>query len=163
MPRGAVPLFLDKSILIRASPERVFEWLAPQRMPRWDASLLRASSEAPFATGARIDRVTRALGFRLESAAEAVTVEPARLFSWRQVAGDYLRHRGMFLLEPVADGTRVRLVEEVELPFVLPRLVTDAEARDALSRDVDAALYNLKDLAEGRALPRRTPVSSAAS
>lgn len=147
-------LFLDKSILIRAPPERVFDWLAPHRMAHWDASLVRASSDAPFATGARIERVTRALGFRLASAATAVAVEPARVFAWQQVEGDYVRHRGSFVLEAVPGGTRVRLVEEVELPFVLPRLVTEDEVRAALSRAADAALYNLKDLAEGRVLPR---------
>lgn len=143
-------LLIDKSIVIRARPEKVFEWLAPARMSRWDASLVRAASNGPLVPGARIERVVHALGFRLESAAEAVAVERGRLFSWRQVEGDYERHRGAYHLEAVPEGTRVRLVEEVELPFVLPRLVTEHEIRQALSRDADEALLNLKDLVEGR-------------
>lgn len=147
-------LFIDKSILIRAPPEQVFAWLSPCRMARWDHSLLRASGHVPLAPGARIERVARALGFRLESAAEAIDVEPGRRFAWRQVAGDYAQHRGAFTLEPAEGGaTRLRLLAEVELPFVLPRMVTESELRSALDRDFDDALFNLKDLAERAAPP----------
>lgn len=128
----------------------MYAWLAPHRMPRWDPGLVRATTPGGLAPGARIDRVARALGFRLESAAEATAVEPGRLLAWRQVAGDFVRHAGAFTLEPEAGGTRLRFQADVELPFVLPRLVTDAEMRAALDHDADEALYNLKDLAEGR-------------
>lgn len=144
-------MLIDKSILIHAPPEQVYAWLAPSRMARWDRTLLRASGHAPLVPGARIERVGRALGFRMESAAEAVHVEPGRVLAWRQVTGDYVCHKGAFLLEAVPDGTRLRLFAEVELPFVLPRMVTEEEIRRGLSRDADDALFNLKDLAEGRA------------
>lgn len=142
-------LFIDKSILIRAPPEQVFLWLAPARMPRWDRSLQRASGASPLACGSRIERVGRALGFRLESESETVELEPGRRFAWRQVVGDYARHSGAFTLE-AADGgaTRLRLLAEIELPFVLPRMVTENEMRRALDHDVDDALLNLKELAE---------------
>ncbi len=159
---GCRPLLIDKSILIHAGPDRVFRWLAPARMTQWDRNLIRAATHGPLAKGSRIDRVCQALGFRLQSATEAVAVEPDRMFAWRQLTGDYEKNRGAYTLEPVRapDGTawtRVRLVADVELPFVLPRLVTESEVRHALSRDTDAALFNLKELVERSSPP---PVAS---
>lgn len=149
------PVHLDKTIRIHASPARVFEWLAsPARQPVWDKSLLRASArdatrEGTVRKGDVIDRVARAMGLRLESAAAAVAVEEGRLFAWEQVEGDYEEDRGAFLLERDGPGgTLLRYLADVDLPFVLPRLATEAEVRHALSRTADEALFNLKALLE---------------
>lgn len=143
-------LRLDKSIVIRATPKEVYEWLAPARMPRWDPSLTRAAPRAGggLAPGARFERVSRELGLRFAMDAEAVDAVEGRRFAWRQVAGDFETHEGAIDLEPTAEGTRVHLVADVELPYVLPRLATDAEVRRELSRELDEALFNLKALVE---------------
>lgn len=142
-------MFLDKSIVISAPPDQVFRWLAPTRMPRWDKSVVRTALEGPLRPGARFERVSRALGHRFAMRGEATAVEPGHLLSWRQVAGDFAEHRGMFLLEPVPGGTRVRLRADVEYPWVMPTLVTEADLQRLLSRQVDEALFNLKELVEG--------------
>lgn len=144
-----VALLIDKSIVIHASPERVFAWLAPARMPRWDKSLVRAAVDGPLAPGARFERVTRALGHRFATRGEAVAVEAGHLLSWRQVQGDFAQHAGAFLLEAVPEGTRVRLRADVEYPWVMPTMVTEEDLRRTVSRQVDEALFNLKELAEG--------------
>lgn len=146
-------MFLDKTIHIDAPPERVFELLSPARQPLWDKSLVRATlrDERPLGIGAVFDRVMRTLGFRFESAAETVAVEEGRLFAWRQVEGDFEANQGAFVLEQDARGTNLRLVAEVELPYVLPRLATEAEVQEGVSRAADDALFNLKALAEYRA------------
>lgn len=145
-------MLLDKTIHIRAPPELVFGWLSPARQPLWDKSLLRAAHrpDGPMRPGSLVERVSRALGFRFASTTEAVAVEEGRLLAWRQVEGDYEENRGAFVLEPSEHGTRLRFVADVELPFVLPRLATEAEVREDLSRAVDDALFNLKALAEAR-------------
>ena len=119
-------------------------------MPRWDHSLVRAAAHAPgpLARGAHFDRVSRELGMRFQMDAEAVAVEQGRLFAWRQVVGDFEEHRGAFMLEPFEDGTRVRFLADVELPYVLPKLVTEAEIEAELSNEADDALFNLKALVE---------------
>lgn len=137
-------MHLDKSILIRAPPERVFGWLAPQRQPTWDRTLVRATALA----GGRFDRVGRAFGHRFESRAVATRLEDAHAFAWRQEEGDYEEHRGAFTLERVPEGTRVHLVADVEFPYVMPEVVTEAELRRVLSDGADDALLRLKDLAE---------------
>ena len=144
-------MLLDKSIVIHAPPERVFEWLSPARMPRWDHRLVRAAARPfgqPLMSGAHFDRVSRELGIRFAMDAEAVAVEPGRVFAWRQSRGDFARHQGAFLLEAVAGGTRVHLMADVELPYVLPRMMAEADIERALSREADDALFNLKRLVE---------------
>ena len=144
-------MLLDKSIHIHAAPDRVYAWLSPVRQPSWDKSLVRVAprSTGPLHAGSVFDRVSRALGHRFESATEAVEVEEGRRFGWRQIDGDFEEHRGWYFLEPEGDGTRVRLVADVEFPFVLPRLATETELRRSVSRAADDALFNLKALSEG--------------
>lgn len=143
-------MLLDKSIHVHAAPEQVFAWLAPSRMALWDLSVVRASPRdlSPVHEGSVIDLVSRALGLRFETAARATRVEEGRAFAWQQVDGDFERHAGAYTLEPEGDGTRVRLVADVELPFVLPRLATEAEVERSLSRDADEALFRLKEMVE---------------
>lgn len=136
-------MLLDKSIVIEASPESVYPWLAPQRRPAWDKSVVRAS---PLEEG-RFDLVLRALGHRFESHALA-DADPGHRFAWRQLAGDYEENRGAFTLEPVPGGTRLHLVADVEFPYVMPEVVTEAELRATLSREADDALLRLKELVE---------------
>ena len=144
---GDAPLILDKSILIHASPERVFAWLSPARQPAWDKSLVRAAG-ADLAQGARFGSVHRTVGCRFETMAQATDVETGRRFAWRQLAGDYAIHEGAYTLEAVPDGTLLHLRADVEMPYALPRLVTEDELRNDLSRQADDALFNLKALVE---------------
>lgn len=135
---------LDKSIHIRAPPERVYRWLAPHRQPRWDPSLVRAT---PL-HGRTFERVGRAFGHRFESHVEATTLEAARRFAWRQLEGDYAEHEGAYTLEPEVDGTRVHLVADVDYPYVMPEVITEAEIRRAVNAEADEALMRLKELVE---------------
>lgn len=132
---------VDKSILIEAPPADVFRWLAPARRPAWDKSLVRADG------GGGLHQVHRALGHRFETHAEA-RIEPDREFAWAQTEGDYEEHAGAFLLESTPQGTRLHLRAEVEMPYVMPEVVTEAQIERALGRSFDEALFNLKELVE---------------
>jgi len=137
-------MHLDKSIRIHAPPDVVLEWLAPHRQPRWDPGLVRATG---FHDGRHFDRVGRAFGHRFGSHAEATAFD-ARHFAWRQIEGDYEEHRGVFILEAVGSGTELRMVADVEYPYVMPTVVTEADIHRALSGQADEALLRLKDLVE---------------
>lgn len=141
-------MLLDKSILIHAPPERVFAWLAPARVSRWDPSVVRMEARAGLRPGALFERVVRAQGHRFATQAEATDVDANRRFAWRQVAGDFAEHRGAFELEEVPEGTRLHLVADVEYPYRMPRLVKEDDLRRELSDGADEALLRLKELVE---------------
>lgn len=145
---GTNAVHLDKSIFIRADPERVFAWLAPHRQPSWDHSLVRATALAD----GRFDLVGRVFGHRFESHARATAVDEARTFAWQQVDGDYEEHRGAYTLEAVPEGTKLHLVADVEFPYVMPEVVEEAQLRRLVSEGADDALLTLKEMVErGRA------------
>lgn len=136
-------MHVDKSIVIAAPPSEVFAWLTPQRRTAWDKSLVRADAHAG------LHEVHRALGHRFEMQAEA-RIEPDREFAWTQTEGDYEAHHGAFTLEPIEQGTRLHLRAEVEMPYVMPEVVTEAQLERELGRSFDDALFNLKELVERR-------------
>lgn len=137
-------MHLDKEITIAAPPSRVFAWLLPDRQARWDPSIVRAQAVGE----ARFERIVRTQGHRFETTAETVDVQDGRRFAWRQVQGDFARHAGAFLLEPIPGGTRVRLVADVEYPYQMPRLVREDDLKRELSEGADEALLRLKEILE---------------
>jgi hypothetical protein len=132
---------VDKSIVIRAAPSAVFPWLAPLRQPLWDKSLVRADGEGG------LHQVHRTLGHRFEMQAEA-DVDPDRRFAWHQTEGDYEAHAGAFTLERIPEGTKLHLTADVEMPYVMPDLVTEAQIERDLHETYDRALFTLKELVE---------------
>lgn len=151
-------VILDKTIDIQAPPEAVFHLLT--RVARGPAPP-PARGGAPSAPGdplhlgSALYAVVDTVGVRLQSAQELVAFQENVLFGWRQREGDFARNEGAYALAPIpGGGTRLRLRMEVELPFVLPRLVTEAEVARDFSRRMDQTLMSVKDLLEGRA-PKR--------
>jgi len=135
---------LDKSILIRAPADAVLRWLAPHRQPAWDPSVVRATA----LHDGHFERVARAFGHRFESHAEA-TAFGADRFAWRQLEGDFEEHAGAFTLAPGPRGaTWVHLVADVEFPYVMPEVVTEAEIARTVSGEADEALLRLKEIVE---------------
>lgn len=150
-------MLLDKTIHIQATPQAVYAWLAPSRVPLWDPSIVRAAprdASEPLHEGSVIDLVRRALGHRFETTSETTHLEEGHLYAWQQVEGDFEEHRGEWRLDAEGDGTRLHLIANVELPFVLPRLATEHEVQRTLSRDADEALFRLKELVEAGSPPR---------
>lgn len=139
---------LDKTIDIRTPPDRV--WHALTRIshaPSWSPGLVRATARDgrdEIGPGVVYHTVREDLGLHLESEQEAVVAEPPRRLAWRQRAGDFARHEGRYDLAPAAGGTRLRLRVLLELPFVLPRLITEEAIRRHYSSRFDAALITLK-------------------
>jgi len=151
---NALVVTLDKEIRIQAPPDRVFAWVGTLvRHPRWMPGTLAAYPTVPgdLRRGSRLHLTLEALGLRFESEAETLLWEPGRAFGWRQRVGDLARHEARFEVTPDGSGgSRVRARIDVELPFVLPRLATEAEIAAELSGKLDRGLLNLRDLAEGR-------------
>lgn len=145
---------LDKTIVIDAPPERV--WRVLTRLassPRWAAGTVRVHAVGAAEEGVRrglvFETVREDLGLVLGSVAETTAADPPRRFAWRQRAGDFERNDGAWDLAPEGAGkTRLRLRLLLELPFVLPRLITEDVIRRHFSSRYDATLLRLKEEAE---------------
>lgn len=125
---------------MRAPRARVFDALRPGV----------ALAPGPPQRGARFLHVMDALGARWETTTELDRVVPDAL-EFHQVTGDYADYRGRYELDESADGTRVRVRVEMDLPYVLPRFTTEDEIRRTWSRALDTMLFALKSRLEGRA------------
>ncbi len=148
---------LDKTIVVEAPPDRVWRLLTrPALAPAWAPGVVGSVTRdgtRELAPGVVFTTVREDLGLRLQSEQETVTCDPPRRIEWRQRSGDFERNDGFFDLAPAPGGaTRVRLRLLLELPFVLPRLLTDDAIRRHFSARFDDALLALKRHAEAPAL-----------
>lgn len=142
---------LDKRIEVDAPAMAVFEFLGHvERLPRWWPGQVRAARvHERTGQGTVVHHETEACGTRLSWDARFEEWVPGKRLAWKQVSGDWLRHEGTWDLKAAGPGrTIVRLRAHVELPVMLEREVTEAEAAHELSRDLDMALLNLKDAVE---------------
>lgn len=141
---------LDKRIEIQADPLAVFEFLGHvERMPRWKPGEVRAARvQEKRGLGAVVHHESEACGTRLSWDALIEGWEPGKRLAWRQLHGDWARNQGAWELKPSRGGTLVRLRVDLALPHTLEQEVTEEEAADELSRDLDLALMNLKEQLE---------------
>ena len=111
-------LSLKAATDIRAPADVVFAILStPERLPEWNTSVESARRSNPgeaVCLGSRAIFAGRLLGQVLESETEVVTFDPPRAFATRAIRGPRLNSR--FELDPVPDGTRVRLDVTGEVP-----------------------------------------------
>lgn len=119
-PEGALPhqspVYVRNSLVIPAAPERLFAWLlAAPRWPEWYANAkdVRIAGDAPLLTlGAEFTWVT--FGVPVHTRIEELV--PARRLAWSGRGLGSTAYHG-WLLEPVAEGTRVT-TEETQRGFV---------------------------------------------
>lgn len=143
---------LDKRIEVGAPPLAVFEFLAHvERLPRWKPGEVRAARvHERTGAGTVVHHESEACGTRLSWDARIEDWVPGKRLAWKMLQGDWARNEGSWELQPArGGGTVVRLHADLALPHVLEREVTEEEAADELSRDLDLALMNLKEQLEG--------------
>lgn len=139
----------ENSITIRRSPAEVFEYLADfENVPTWNDAIVetRKLAGAKVGVGTKYRQV-RKLPRPSEERYEVTEFDPeARL----TVAGTFGPFPGRFsyLLEPVAEGTRVSNVVELQPSGVLKLVGGLAASR--LKGAVGANLDKLKELLEAR-------------
>ena len=139
---------ITTTVDIARSPEDVFAYISDvSRQPEWQEDLLSAmvESDGPLASGSRIVH-QRKIGSRtIEIKSEITTFEPPRVMGFRATEGP-IRAAGSQTVEPVGDGSRVRL--EMEMTghgmgkLMLPM------ARKQAARQVAASHEKLKRILE---------------
>jgi uncharacterized protein YndB with AHSA1/START domain len=137
----------ENTITIERSPGDVFAYLADfENVPTWNHAIVetRKVSDGPVGVGARYRQV-RSLPRPSEESFEVTEFEPDARLSVEGTFGPFPGRMG-YLLEPIAGGTRVSNVVELQ-PTGALRLVGGL-ATSRLRSAVGANLGKLKELLE---------------
>ncbi|MGH2488527.1 MAG: SRPBCC family protein [Candidatus Limnocylindria bacterium] len=98
--------------IARTAPDEVFRFLADlENWPRWQSDMKSTTLAAGRAgqVGATYHYVSRAMGQTFDSTVRLVRVEAPREVTFEGDWAGMIRPSGRYLVEPVADGTRVTL------------------------------------------------------
>jgi uncharacterized protein YndB with AHSA1/START domain len=142
---------LEESVVINRPIEEVFAFVAdPEKMPEWMSDLLEAkqTSEGPLDVGATVTAVAHPLGRRIPSTQEIIEYNPNDKFAYKSTSGP-VASKDEFIFEPVAGGTKVTRLTEVELGGFF-RLAEPLAVR-MLRRQFETNFAQLKDLLEAGA------------
>lgn len=148
---------VELSRQIGVSPEHLFAFFVPQRMPYWYGAEMQSCFEvqggaAEFSTGLKV-RISGQLGRQAVSHTAVVTAfEYARLFEWRFQDSCGVRglERWEFERAQGADSTRVRFLSDYQMPGKLGRIMDWLLTRRAVAQRNRDYLERLSRLAEGR-------------
>lgn len=124
-PMEATDMRVEAAVLIRADADTVFQYIAaPENGPRWQEGAVstRVTTPGPVGLGSEMDHLGRWLGMRIPTHAVVTVFEPVSAFGYDiTTALSRKPSRMRYVLEPVADGTKLTLSNEATLPrFVLP-------------------------------------------
>jgi carbon monoxide dehydrogenase subunit G len=137
----------DESIVIPASPERVFAYLEdPANLPSYQATILRAESDGPTAVGTRIRGTSKILGRTFDWTMEVTEHESPARFALKSVEGK-ISFTSAYTLAPEGAGTRVnyRLDADPGLGGVFGR-IADPLVNKVYSRQILADLETLSQI-----------------
>ncbi|HEY7124176.1 MAG TPA: SRPBCC family protein [Ktedonobacterales bacterium] len=142
---------IEQSTIINRPIEEVFAYVSDQRnSPQWQDGVVdvQQSPESPVGVGTKVTLVRVFLGRRLEQHAEVVAYEPPTRYAFASTSGPSTTGTNRF--EATAEGTKVTIAFEMQAGGLFS-LAEPLVARN-LRRSVEAALGNLKDLLESRAV-----------
>jgi uncharacterized protein YndB with AHSA1/START domain len=140
-----------ESIEIARRPEEVFAYIDQlERHTEWQENLIsvRRQTDEPPRVGTRIVHVRRVPGGPREFTIEITEHDPPRQVSVRGVDGP-VRPVATITIEPVADGSRSRFTQRLDLQGhgLLGKLVAPLARRDA-AKAVPKNQVQLKELLE---------------
>jgi len=142
---------------IAVSPEHLFAFFVPQRMPYWYGAEMQSCFEvqdgaAEFSVGLKV-RISGQLGNQAVSHTAVVTAfEYARLLEWRFRDSFGVRglERWQFERDRAVDSTKLRFLSDYEMPGKLGRVMDVLWTRRAVTQRNRDYLDRLSRLAEGR-------------
>jgi coenzyme Q-binding protein COQ10 len=141
---------IEKSTLIRASPEKIGSIAQFDRLPEWQAEWksVEWTSEEKNKVGSTLHLVGEVSGFKSEIDLELTEFVENEKAAWRTIGGN-MTGIGSMTFSPVEDGTKFSMVIDYELPYsVLGKLIDKLRVRKAIEKSYDEALKRLKDMAE---------------
>lgn len=146
---------LKLSVEIGAPPDRVVVFFVPQRMAYWYGAEMGAEFQVQggatdFAVGQKL-RISGHLGNKEVCLTPVITChEFGRLLEWRFVDAYGVKGKQCWAIEATPTATRVKMLDEYEMPGRLGWLIDLLFARFAVQQRDRHYLARLKNLAEGR-------------
>jgi len=146
---------IDQSIEIAASPNEVFLFFVPQRMPYWYGPEMSSEFEvsggaSDFAVSQKV-RITGKIGKKEISHTAVITrYEWLRLLEWRFEDAYGVRGLERWQLEPTSLGTHVTMRSEYQMPVRFGRAIDWLITRHAIARRDREYLARLRKFAERR-------------
>ena len=141
---------IEKSIEIKAVPEKVFNYLKDlEKQPEWMPSFVshKITSERKEGVGITTHCITEPGGRRIEWKAEVTEWEENKKIAWECKPPQ--KNKGSLAVEPIDDGTRVVFEMEYELPYsILGMIIDRLKVRREMEDDVSKGLKNLKGILE---------------
>lgn len=141
---------IERSIEIRAPPEKIWELLAWDRTPEWYRYIKRAeyTSETRAGVGATAHVIGEAEGQKFEYDIEVTKYVENERAAWRTTSGTWTAF-GSGTLKPTEAGTKVTIVINYQLPYsVLGKIIDRLKGRKAMEKGLETALENLKSIVE---------------
>jgi uncharacterized protein YndB with AHSA1/START domain len=140
-----------ESIEIARRPEEVFAYLDQvDRHPEWQENLVSAEeqTEGPPGVGTRVVQVRRVPGGPRSFTLEVSEHDPPRKLAFRGLDGP-VRPVGSVTVEPVGDGSRSRVIQQLDLRGhgVLGKLIAPLARRDA-AKQLPKNQARLKEMLE---------------
>ena len=143
-------LEFTSTVDVRVSPEQAFDYFADHRhvadvlegVTRWEPIGRKTRG-----VGARYEVEMRALGFPLASVLRLDRWKRPREIGWVSESG-FIKQRGGFTFEPVADGVRIDLHIGYEPPGWIVGAVIARRMDASVRQSLDRALRRIKKVLE---------------
>jgi hypothetical protein len=150
---GAPMALIEQSIEIAATPNDVFLFFVPQRMPYWYGAEMASEFEvsggaSDFATSQKV-RITGKLGRKEISHTAVITrYKWLRLLEWRFEDAYGVRGLERWQLDPSTTGTRVTMRSEYQMSGRFGRAIDWLITRHAVARRNREYLVRLRKYTE---------------
>ena len=146
---------IEKSIEIKAPPEKIWELMAWDRVPEWMDMMKSAEYTSEVSTledklgvGATAHTIMETAGIKLEGEVENTECIVNEKTSYRSVSGD-LTTIGSTILEPIEEGTNVKFITDYELPYsILGKIIDKLFVHRESEKGVEKSLEKLKNILE---------------
>lgn len=143
---------LERSIEIKAPPEKVWELLAWDRLPEWYPSIKTAeyTSEKREGVGAtaHVTGEDEEMKQKFEYDIEVTECVENERATWRTTSGDFTAF-GSTTLKPTEAGTELTMMIDYHLPYsILGKIIDRLKVRKLMEKYFETGMENLKSIAE---------------
>ena len=153
MGRGDILTGIEKSIAIKASPEKVWEMLAWDRHPEWIDAMKSVgytsevrTPEDKFGVGATA-HITGPVEFDVEITESLENEKISSRYSYS--IGGVRNVTGSYILKPTEGGTEMTLVYNYEMPWgIFGKVIDKLDRAIRGERQVEKSLEKLKSIVE---------------